>query len=298
MIQKKRLRKGLAILVILAAVAAFPAYWYYANLGMFHGSGAKQDMTLTIQSRRLQIFQTNFPGQFEGTIVPGSPDLSVAGYPSDPKPTQSQKTIAQIIASLKFQNGGSWIVILSILFILVSAIMIWLIATSLSRDGVLRWSFLLVMIFLILAVAFFWLGIRHDQIFGLIVTLIVPVIIPVLTQPDVSWIWIGAGSVIAWIGILAGAIRRKDYYLAWTAGLIPVWTAFWGAFLIIFNKTIDYDSFRPSFVGVIIFYGLILMTFSMRTAGFVILKRFFQAAFFLFLAAALFFSILLPYPWY
>lgn len=296
MIPKKRLRKGLAILVIMVAMAAFPVYWYYANPGMFHGSVAKQDMTLTL-SQRLQNFQTNFPGQLEGTIVPGSPDRSVAGYPSDPKPTQSQNTIVQIIASLKFQNGGSWIVLLSILFILVSAIMIWLVATSLSRDGVLGWSFLLVMIFLILAVVFFQLGIRHSQIFGLIVTFIVPVIDPVLSQPDVSWIWIGAGSVIAWIGILAGAIRWKNYYLAWAAGLIPVWAAFWGAFLIIFDKTLDHRSFNFLLVGVTIFYGLILITFSMRAAGFAVLKRFFPAGFFLFLAIALFFSILLPYPW-
>ena len=79
-------------------------------------------------------------------------------------------------------------VILSILFILVSTIMIWLIVTSLSRDGALRWSFLIVMILLVLAVVLVLLGIGNyrNHIFGLIVSLTLPAIEPERTHTNAS----------------------------------------------------------------------------------------------------------------
>ena len=84
---------GLAILVILFTVVALLVYRYYANAGYIHGSRAKQDTTLTIQSQRLQNLQTKFPGQFEGTIAPDSPNQILAGYPSDPKPARISESI-------------------------------------------------------------------------------------------------------------------------------------------------------------------------------------------------------------
>lgn len=299
MTRKNRLRKELGILVILFIAAALPVNWYYAKYGGIHGSRAKQDQTLAIQSQRLEILQNHFTSQVEATIASNNLDQILAGYPSDPKPAQSQKAVLQNRASLQFQNEVTWMVILSILFILVSTIMIWLIATSLLRDGSLGWSFLIVMILLILAVVVILLGIGNyrNHIFGLIVSLTLPAIEPVLTHPNASWIWIGAGSVITWMCILAGAIKRKDDYLAWAAALIPVWAVSLRALLIIFDKIPGHSLYNHFLMVIVIFYGLILITFALRAAGFAYLKRFFQAVCFLFLAAALFFSVLLPYPW-
>lgn len=187
--------------------------------------------------------------------------------------------------------------IFSVLFILASLAIIWLLVAGVRADRVLGRSSLLTLGVLGLLFGFFLLLVANNLPNWLwdFKYFLSDMFSALARNMAASLACFGAVVLAAWIVLLVIAIQRKDARLGWAVGLLPIWIGLLVGMLFSgrrYDSNVRISGMEILIIGSLIAYLLVFLAFVLRGSGFAFAKRGWLAIMAFILAGALILSML------